>query len=75
MASSIRRHTGIKIAAANNAAWCDAVCRSHGHAGTFTPPAWLSSHRTPELYPDAVTLAADATADVVDLSTSTPSIR
>ncbi len=65
MASNIRRHARITIAAANNAAWCDAMCRSHGHAGTFTPQAWLSSCRTPELYPDAVTLAADAAADVV----------
>jgi hypothetical protein len=65
VATSIGRRTRIKIAAANNAAWCDAMCRSHGRAGTFTPQAWLSSHRTPELYPDAVTLAADAAADLV----------
>lgn len=65
VASIEQRHARVKIAAANNAAWCDAMCRSHGHAGTFTPQAWLSPKRTPELYPDAVTLAADAAADPV----------
>lgn len=54
-------------AAANNAAWCDAVCRTHGLPGSFAAPAWTNPRRTPPLYPDAVTLRPDAKAsDVLD---------
>lgn len=53
-------------AARNNAEWCDAVCRAHGLPGEFGAGAWSSARRTPPLYPDAVTLTADAEArDVV----------
>jgi hypothetical protein len=49
-------------AVANNAAWCDAVCRSHGYPGEFTARSWLSPrHRLP-FYPNAITLTPDATA-------------
>lgn len=47
----------LAAAAANNAAWCDAVCRTHGLAPTTAADAWTSTARTPPLYPDAVTLA------------------
>jgi len=47
----------IARAARNNAALCDAVCRSHGIAGRFDADAWVSADRTPPLYPDAVTLS------------------
>jgi hypothetical protein len=54
-------------AARNNADWCEAVCRAHGHPGVFGRRAWTSPRRTPPLYPDAVTLAASASvADVLD---------
>jgi hypothetical protein len=46
----------IARAAANNAALCDAVCRSHGIAGRFDDDAWVSATRAPRWYPDAVTL-------------------
>ncbi|MFJ8075050.1 hypothetical protein ACIQ7Q_14230 [Streptomyces sp. NPDC096176] len=39
------------------------MCRAHGLPGTFGARAWTNARRTPMLYPDAVTLAADATAD------------
>ena len=45
-----------KLAARNNAEWCDIFCRSHGVAGTFHSDAWASAIRTPERYPDAVAL-------------------
>jgi hypothetical protein len=45
------------MGAANNAAWCDAVCRSHGAPGTFRGALWLNLHPVPPLYPNAVTLA------------------
>jgi hypothetical protein len=44
------------IAAANNAEWCDMVCRTHGIGGELDGAAWTSPSRTPPLYPDAVTL-------------------
>ena len=47
------------IAAANNAEWCDAVCRTHGIEAEGDGRAWASRTRTPPLYPDAVTLVAD----------------
>ncbi|MGQ0433617.1 MAG: hypothetical protein ACT452_14550 [Microthrixaceae bacterium] len=47
----------VAAAAANNAAWCDAVCRTHGLGPTTADDAWTSAARTPPLYPDAVTLA------------------
>jgi len=43
-------------AAANNAEWCDMVCRSHGLEGRFDDDAWTCPTRTPVFYPDAVTL-------------------
>ncbi|MGE7387361.1 hypothetical protein ACQKM2_17955, partial [Streptomyces sp. NPDC004126] len=45
-------------AARNNAEWCAAVSRS----GHFRDALWCSPHRTPPLYPDAVTLTPGATA-------------
>lgn len=47
------------LAAANNAAWCDVVCRTHRLEPVFQPDAWTSAARTPLLYPDAVTLVPD----------------
>ncbi len=55
---------GLRLAAAlDNAAWCDAVCRSHGLAGVFAGDAWTSPRRTPPLYPDAVTLTPDGVSE------------
>ncbi|MFD3324966.1 hypothetical protein [Streptomyces sp. NPDC058701] len=67
---------GLRLAAAlDNAAWCDAVCRSHGLPGVFAGNAWTSPRRTPPLYPDAVTLSPDgvsAAALVAALDTGSP---
>jgi hypothetical protein len=49
----------------NNAAWCDLVARLHGIDGSFRRDAWASPVRTPDFYPDAVTLDPAATADRV----------
>jgi hypothetical protein len=46
----------VRIAARNNAGWCDAFCRTRGVVGHFGEDAWSSAERTPPLYPDAVTL-------------------
>lgn len=46
----------IAAAARNNAAWCDLFAGLHGGRGSFTADAWTSPHRTPDRYPDAVTL-------------------
>ncbi len=53
----------VASAARNNAMWCDAVCRSHGTAGVFGARAWTAPRRSPDLYPDAVTLDPLAGAD------------
>jgi len=50
----------VRAAARNNAAWCDAVSRSHGLATVLTAGAWTTSTRPPEGYPDAVTLEPTA---------------
>ncbi|PPK94278.1 hypothetical protein CLV92_108181 [Kineococcus xinjiangensis] len=52
-------------AARNNAAWCDAVCRSHGLQPRLGHRAWTSAVRTPPLHPDAVTLVPGAPAEDV----------
>jgi hypothetical protein len=52
----------LAAAAANNAAWCAAMCRSHGTTSAFAHDAWTSGARTPPLYPDAVTLVPDVDA-------------
>jgi hypothetical protein len=47
-----------RAAVAENAAWCATVCGG----GRWGPRAWTSPFRTPEYYPDAVTLDPAATA-------------
>lgn len=47
-------------AAANNAAWCDAVLRSHNRETCTTPCLWSTAGEAPLYYPDAVTLGGRA---------------
>jgi hypothetical protein len=54
-----------RIAARNNAEWCDIMCRAHGLAGRFDADSWVAPRRTPPYYPDAVTLAPSASAERV----------
>ena len=54
-----------RVAAANNAALCDTVARTHGLHGVFAHDAWTSPARTPLLYPDAVTLGSEVSAGEV----------
>ena len=51
----------IGAAVANNAAWCDAVCRSHGYPGTFSSSLWISTRHQLRFYPNAVTLRPEVT--------------
>jgi hypothetical protein len=51
----------LNAAVANNARWCDAVCRSHGHPGVFTGRVWISAHHALPFYPNAITLSPDVT--------------
>ena len=53
------------VAARNNAEWCDIVCRSHGVDTRWGRNVWVARRRSPPLYPDAVTVSADARADGV----------
>jgi hypothetical protein len=55
------------MAAANNAAWCDTICRSHGAPGIFHSALWLSLNQVPPYYPNAVTLTGpDRSAEQLD---------
>jgi len=45
---------------ANNAAWCDVVCRAHGNPGTFLGDAWLNRGQNPRYYPNVITLSRGA---------------
>ncbi|CAN5546455.1 hypothetical protein BH10CHL1_BH10CHL1_26320 [soil metagenome] len=44
------------LAAYNNAAWCDVICRAHGRPGQFSPELWINHQATPPYYPNAVSL-------------------
>lgn len=49
----------LKKAVLNNAAWCDAVCRSHGIPSEMIDSLWIARAKTPPFYPNAVTLTND----------------
>jgi hypothetical protein len=55
----------IRVAAQNNAEWCDAFCRTHGIVGHFRAGCWFSPVRTPRYYADAVTLLPEITIEQV----------
>lgn len=55
----------MRAAVCDNALWCEAMCRSHGIASQFEDTMWISAHRTPSLYPDAVTLSPYASAEEI----------
>jgi hypothetical protein len=55
----------IRVAAQNNAEWCDSFCRTHGVVGHFRADYWFSPVRTPPYYPDAVTFLPEVTIEQV----------
>ena len=55
-------------AAANNAQWCDLVCRSHGIPTAFDERVWVALRRAPEFYPDVVTLVPGVVAEELPAS-------
>jgi hypothetical protein len=56
----------VAAAASNNAAWCDAVCRSHGRPGEFAEVLWFNRAPVPRYYPNIVTLTPGGVARQVD---------
>jgi hypothetical protein len=48
-----------RLAAYNNAVWCDVVCRSHGVPGEFHESFWANRQQTPIYYPDLITLVPE----------------
>lgn len=62
----------VDAAVANNALWCDAVCRSHGYPGTFSSRLWSSPRHGLRLYPNAITMRPEVTAAEV-LAAAAPS--
>jgi len=66
LSGTLEQMTPLSAAAANNAAWCDLVCRTHGISADLDGAAWTSRQRTPPLHPDAVTLTPGlAAADLL----------
>ena len=57
----MHRETLPDAAVANNALWCDAVCRSHGYPGVFSARLWISAHHDLEFYPNVITLRPEVT--------------
>jgi hypothetical protein len=55
-----------RLAARNNADWCDAICRAHGAGGRFEPALWQAAHATPPYYPNVVTLEPTSAAVQVE---------
>jgi len=49
----------------DNARWCDLVAALNGVTGRFEADAWTCPKRPPPMYPDAVTLEPDASAERV----------
>ncbi|MFL5771271.1 MAG: hypothetical protein ACJ765_14445 [Chloroflexota bacterium] len=62
---SLMVDAGLTAAILDNARWCHLVCATHGIAGTFDEDAWVSGTRTPPMYPDAVTLTDDVSAEAL----------
>jgi hypothetical protein len=59
-------------AVANNASWCDAVCRSHGYPGTFTSRLWTSTRHRLRFYPNAITVHSEVTEPEVLAAAAPP---
>lgn len=57
-------------AASNNAAWCEAVCRAHGHPGEVAGPVWLNRAEVPPFYPNVVTLTPEDPAQQLEAISS-----
>ncbi len=49
----------VRLAARNNAEWCDAVSRAHGATPHFGAGFWLNPGDAPPYYPNLVTLTAE----------------
>jgi hypothetical protein len=58
----VRAEVLLPAAVANNAGWCDAVCRSHGYPGELTARVWISPGHDLPFYPNAITMSRQATA-------------
>jgi len=56
---------GVATAALDNARWCDHVCRAAGLRTSRDRTRWWSAGRTPDGYPDVVTLVPGLSADAV----------
>ncbi|HVT68801.1 MAG TPA: hypothetical protein VHF26_13705 [Trebonia sp.] len=55
----------LAAAVANNADWCDAVCRAHGYPGTFGSRLWSSTRHRLRFYPNVITLRPEVTGPEV----------
>ena len=65
----------ILAAVANNAAWCDLVCRCAGLPTDLGPDLWSTPRRSPDAYPDAVTLRPGSPWTPCSQPSTTPPAR
>jgi hypothetical protein len=56
----------------NNARWGDLTCRLHGIPTKTEPGSWVARRRSPDLYPDAVTLLPHAAAEDKEATAQEP---
>jgi hypothetical protein len=54
----------VAAAAANNAHWCDAICRAHDAATSFGANFWMCATKAPPLYPNLVTLGGSEPTEI-----------
>jgi len=63
----------LTLAVRESAAWCDLVCRLHRFTQEGDARLWWSARRTPDLFPDAITLVPDLSVlDVLGRITDSP---
>jgi hypothetical protein len=56
----------VKLAARNNALWCDSVCRAHGLVTELTERLWICHDDPPRYHSNAVTLSP-GTGDAIEV--------
>lgn len=53
----------VRLAARNNALWCDAVCRAHGVPGEFFPTVWLNRSAPPPFHSNLIVVSDSGVHD------------
>ena len=54
----------VRLAARNNALWCDAVCHAHGVPGEFLATVWLNRSVPPPFHPNLIVVSDSGVQDI-----------